>query len=80
MLAHSIDTHGVIKRLEASGFSRVQAERITEILTELTETHLATKTDLELGLAKQTITLLTWMTGMLVAQGGIIVAFIEYLK
>jgi len=60
-------------------FSRAQAEGITEALKELDVSTLATKTDLELALAKQTITLLTWMTGMLLAQGALVVALSQYL-
>jgi hypothetical protein len=41
---------------------------------------LATKTDLKLALAEQTITLVKWMTGALLAQGALVVALIQYLK
>jgi hypothetical protein len=80
MPSQTIDTNNVIKRLIAGGFSRSQAERITEVLNELVGSRLATKVDLELGLAKQTIRLLTWMTGMLIAQGALIVGLVEYFK
>ncbi len=49
-----IDTNGVVKKLEQRGFSRTQAEGITEALKELDASNLATKTDLEVALAKQT--------------------------
>ena len=39
-----------------------------------------TKTDLKMALAEQTITLLKWITGVLLAQGALIVALIEYFK
>lgn len=39
-----------------------------------------TKADLELALARQTVQLLTGMTGMLLAQGALVVALIEFLK
>jgi hypothetical protein len=42
--------------------------------------NLVTKADLELALARQTVQLLTWMTGMLLAQGALVVALIEFLK
>jgi hypothetical protein len=80
MLSQTLDTNSVVKRLEAGGFSRSQAERITEVLNELVGARLVTKTDLELGLAKQTIKVLTWVAGMLIAQGGLIVALVEYFK
>jgi len=39
-----------------------------------------TKTDLKIALADQTITMLKWMTAMLLAQGAFIVALIQYFK
>jgi hypothetical protein len=48
---------------QPKAFSRAQAKGITEALKELDVTTLATKADHELALAKQTTTLLTWMTG-----------------
>ena len=71
-----IDTNGIIKKLEARGFSRTQAEGITEALKELDVSTLATKSDLkdlELRLVK-------WIAGMLLAQGALIVALIQYFK
>jgi hypothetical protein len=41
-----IDTNGIVKKLEARGFSRTQAEGITEALKELDVSTLATKSDL----------------------------------
>lgn len=75
-----IDTNGIVKKLEAKGFSRSQAEGITEALKELDTANLVTKADLELALARQTVQLLTGMTGMLLAQGALVVALIEFLK
>ena len=69
-----IDTNSVVKKLEQRGFS--QAEGITEALKELDISTLATKSDLkdlELRLVK-------WIAGMLLAQGALIVALIQYLK
>jgi hypothetical protein len=82
-----IDTNGIIKKLEQRGFTRTQAEGITEALKELDTSTLATKSDLkdavqaiELALSKATTTLLIWMTGALLAQGALVVALIQYLK
>ena len=75
-----IDTNGIVKKLEQRGFSRAQAEGITEALKELDTSTLVTKADLEIALANQTITIIKWMTGMLLAQGALIVALLEYLK
>jgi hypothetical protein len=75
-----IDTNGIIKKLEWRGFSRAQAEGITEALKELDTAALITKSDLELALAHQTVTIIKWVTGILVAQGALIVALIQYFK
>jgi hypothetical protein len=75
-----IDTNGIVKKLEQRGFSRPQAEGITEALKELDVSSLVTKADLELALATQTTTIITWMFGALLAQGALVVALIQYLK
>ena len=75
-----IDTNGVVKKLEQRGFSRAQAEGVAEALKELDTSQLVTKADLEIALANQTITIIKWMTGMLLAQGALIVTLLEYLK
>ena len=75
-----IDTNGIVKKLEQRGFSRTQAEGITDALKELDSSALVTKTDLKIALADQTITMLKWMTAMLLAQGAFIVALIQYFK
>ena len=75
-----IDTNKIVKKLEQRGFSRTQAEGITDALKELDVSSLVTKSDLDLGLAKTTTTIIAWMTGILVAQGALIVALIQYFK
>ena len=75
-----VDTNGIVKKLEQRGFSRTQAEGITEALKELDVSSLVTKSDLELGLAKATTTIIAWMTGALLAQGALVVALIEFFK
>jgi predicted DNA-binding transcriptional regulator YafY len=82
-----IDTNGIVKKLEQRGFSRTQAEGITEALKELDTSSLATKAaldsavqKLQLAMRDQAITIITWMTGILVAQGALIVALIQYFK
>ena len=39
-----------------------------------------TKSDLDLALARATTTIIAWMTGILVAQGALVVALIQYFK
>ncbi len=82
-----IDTNGIVKKLEQRGFSRSQAEGITEALKGLDTSTLATKSDLnhavqtlELAMRDQAITIIKWMTGALLAPGALIVALIQYFK
>jgi hypothetical protein len=75
-----IDTNGIVKKLEQRGFSRTQAEGITEALKELDVSSLVTKADLKLAIATQTTTIITWMFGALLAQSALVVALIQYLK
>lgn len=75
-----VDTNGIVKKLEASGFSRVQAEGITEAIKQLDVSSLATKHDLEIALARQTTKLITWMSGSLLAQAAVIIAILQYLQ
>ena len=65
-----VDTNGIVKKLEQRGFSRAQAEGITEALKELDTSSLVTKTDLELALSEQSVTIIKWMTGVLIAHGA----------
>ena len=75
-----IDTNGIVKKLEQRGFSRAQAEGITEALKELDTSTLATKNDLKDELKNLELRLIKWMTGMLLAQGALVVALIQYFK
>jgi hypothetical protein len=63
-----IDTNGIVKKLEAKGFSRTQAEGITEAVKELDTSTLATKSDLndavqtlQVALRDQAITMIKWI-------------------
>jgi hypothetical protein len=60
-----VDTAGVVKKLEERGFSRTQAEGITEALKELDASSLATKTDLK----DLEIRLYKFFAGVLIAHG-----------
>jgi hypothetical protein len=74
------DKYAVMQKLQKRGFTHEQAEGIAEVLTNSDVSQLVTKSDLEIALANQTISLIKWMTGMLLAQGALIVALIELLK
>ena len=82
-----IDTNSIVKKLEQRGFSRTQAEGVADALKELDTSALVTKTDLndavhslQLAMRDQVITIIKWMTGVLLAQGALIVALIQYFK
>ena len=75
-----IDTQRVVTQLEAKGFTRAQADGITAALKELDASALATKNDLELALAKQTTTIIKWVSGILVAHAAFVVALVQFLK
>jgi hypothetical protein len=78
-----IDTNGIVKKLEQHGYSRMQAEGITEVLKGLDTSPLASKDDLkdlrldlEKALHRQ-----TWaLFGIIFAQGAFVIAVLQYLK
>ena len=74
------DKYTVIQKLQKRGFSHEQAEVVGEVLAEADLSSLATRADLKIALAEQTTTMIKWMTGMLLAQGALIVALIQYFK
>ena len=71
-----IDTNGIVKKLEAKGFSRTQAEGITEALKELDTSTLATKADL----ASLEARFYKFMFSAMATQTALIVGLIELLK
>ena len=82
-----LDTNSVIRKLEQRGFSRAQAEGITDALKELDTSSLVTKSDLndavhvlkvdfEKALHRQ-----TWgLVGVIFAQGAFIIAVLHFLQ
>jgi hypothetical protein len=60
-----IDTNGIVKKLEQRGFSRTQAEGITEALKELDTSALVTKADLQ----DLKVSLYKFLAGVLIAHG-----------
>jgi hypothetical protein len=71
-----IDTNGIVKKLEQRGFSRAQAEGITEALKELDTASLVTKLDLEQALHRQ-----TWgLVGVIFAQCAFVIAVLQILN
>lgn len=74
--AIAFDTHRYVKKLTKKGFTEEQAEALAEEQIAMLNANLATKADLE---AVKT-DLLKWLIGAMIAQGGLIVALIEFLK
>jgi hypothetical protein len=64
-----IDTNGIAKKLEQRGFSRSQAEGITDALKELDISTLTTKADFRDALRDFEVRLYTFLAGVLVAHG-----------
>jgi hypothetical protein len=64
-----IDTNNIVKKLEQRGFSRTQAEGITEALKELDTSTLVTKADLKDALRDFEVRLYKFLAGVLIAHG-----------
>ena len=80
--AIAFDTHRFVERLTESGFTEKQAETLAEEQVALLNSNLATKADvaaLQADIAALKAELLKWMTGALIAQGGLIVALVKLL-
>ncbi len=73
------DTHGFVKHLTQRGFTEEQAEALAEEQAKLLKGNLASKSDLEIGLANLKVELLKWIFGGLVAQVGVIVTLVKLL-
>ena len=73
--AIAFDTHRFVKRLTGCGFTEQQAETLAEEHVTLLNANLATKVNLA-GLRAD---LLKWMIGLLIAQGGLIIALVKLL-
>ena len=73
--AIAFDTHRFVKRLTDCGFTEQQAETLADEHVALLNANLATKTDI----AEVKADLLKWMIGLLIAQGGLIVALVKLL-
>jgi hypothetical protein len=79
-----IDTNGIVKKLEQRGFSRAQAEGITDALKELDTSALATRVDLKDALSTMEARLYKFLAGVLIAHGlgtaALTVALLQYFK
>lgn len=86
----NFDTHRFVKRLVESGLAEKTAEVLADEQSRLLTDNLATKADLEKGLAttrgdletalaNTEAKLMRWMAGLLIAQGGVIVTLVGLL-
>jgi hypothetical protein len=82
-----VDTNGIVKKLEQRGFSRTQAEGVTEVLKELDTSNLVTKADLTNGLQslkvdfEKALHRQTWgLVGVIFAQSAFIIAVQQLLQ
>jgi hypothetical protein len=81
------DTHKLIAKLQQRGFSAQQAEGITEAIKEIDASGLISTADLkdavqtlELAMREQSLSIIKWTAGALLAQGALVVALIELLS
>lgn len=77
------DTHRVILKLVERGYTKDQAEALTEVLQELDLSELATKADLNELRMQLTgeIHGLSWrIFGLLLAQGALVIAVLQLLQ
>ena len=79
MATTTFDTYKAVALLQNHGLSKEAAEGITQLLKDVTETNMVTKTDLELALERQTSTLIRWVSGILVAHAALVVALIQLI-
>ncbi|MCE2485495.1 MAG: DUF1640 domain-containing protein [Desulfurellaceae bacterium] len=91
--AIAFDTHRFVKHLTENGFTEQQAEVLADEQVHLLNSNLATQADVaaihrdidalrqetKANLAEVKSDLLKWMTGALIAQGGVIVALLKLL-
>jgi hypothetical protein len=84
MATTTFDTYKAVLSLQKRGLSKDAAEGITELLKDVTESNLVTKDDLELALHRQSVTLIKWVAGTLIAQSvgtaALTVALLQLLR
>jgi hypothetical protein len=80
MATIALDTYKIITKLQQKGFTKDQAEALVSAAQDIDLSEIATKSDLKIALYELKIDLLKWMSGMMLAQGALIVALIQYFK
>jgi len=82
MNAMLLDTHEVVKELKAAGFTDAQAEAVTRVVRDAQSvdvSNLATKADLQVGLAETKAEILKWMVGSIGIQTVVIIGAVVAL-
>lgn len=84
MATITFDTHKFIQRLETAGFTREQAEGMTEALKGVQEEQQPVTQEyldyrLKNDLAELKLDLIKWITGALIAQVAVIAALVKLL-
>lgn len=79
MASTAFDTLKFVKRLEAAGIDQAQAEAIAEAFRDAAGEDLVTRDYLDARLSAQTVDLIKWFAGMLVAQAAVIAALVKLL-
>ncbi|MBF0564967.1 MAG: DUF1640 domain-containing protein [Nitrospirae bacterium] len=72
-----MDTLKIYERLRAANLDEKAAKEIAEVIKDVVETNLVTKSALENALSKQTVDIIKWVAAMLVAQAAVIAAFVR---
>ncbi len=79
MTSPSYDAHALVKRLEEAGFTERQAEILARELFDVLFKGLVTREYLDFRLADLRADIVKWVAGLLIAQGGIIIALVKLL-
>ena len=79
MTSPSYDTHTLVKRLEEAGFTERQAEILARELFDVLFKGLVSREYLDFRLAELRAEIVKWVAGLLIAQGGIIIALVKLL-
>jgi hypothetical protein len=82
-VATMYDKYAVIQKLQKSGFTHAQAEGIADVLAEPDASMLATKLDLQVLKTdfEKALHCQTWgLIGVILAQGAVTIAILQYLQ
>lgn len=80
MVTTTFDSLGYFEKLKDAGVPEPQAKAQANALREIIDEKLVTKAHLDIRLAELKNDLLRWMLGMFIAQTGLIIAVIAFIK